>query len=170
MSIPQQGGGPVESRDDLVGYLAAGCRPREQWRIGTEHEKFGYRLADHAPLPYDGPCSINAMLAGLRDRFGWDPVEEQGRLIGLVRGRANISLEPGGQFELSGAPLATIHDTCNEVNMHLAEVRSVAQEIGAGFIGLGAAPTWTHDQMEMMPKGRYELMTRYMARVGTHGL
>ena len=170
MSIPQQGGGPVESKADLVEYLAAGCKPRENWRIGTEHEKFGYRVSDHAPLPYDGPCSVHAMLAGLRDRFGWDPVEERGHLIGLVRGGANVSLEPGGQFELSGAPLESIHDTCNEVNMHLAEVRSVAEEIGAGFIGLGAAPEWTHEQMEMMPKGRYDLMTRYMQRVGTHGL
>ena len=169
MSIPQAGGGPVESRDDLVRYLEAGCKPPERWRIGTEHEKFGYDLATHGPLPYDGPCSIRAMLEGLSQRFGWAPVSEAGNIIGLVKEGANISLEPGGQLELSGAPLETIHQTCDEVNAHLREVREIADEIGAGFIGLGAAPEWTHDRMPMMPKGRYRLMTDYMGRVGTHG-
>jgi len=169
MSIPQAGGSPVESRDDLVAWLQSGCKPSEAWRIGTEHEKFGYDLATLAPLPYDGPCSIRAMLTGLAERFGWKPVEEAGNIIGLVKDGANVSLEPGGQLELSGAPLETIHQTCDEVNEHLREVREVADAIGAGFIGLGAAPIWTHDQMPMMPKGRYRLMTDYMGRVGTHG-
>ena len=170
MSIPQQGGGaPVEGRDDLVRYLEAGCKPRDAWRIGTEHEKFGYDLATRKPLPYEGPCSIRAMLEGLRDAFGWAPVEEAGKLIGLSKGGANVSLEPGGQLELSGAPLETIHETCDEVNAHLAEVRAVADRIGAGFIGLGAAPDWSEADMDMMPKGRYRLMTRYMREVGTHG-
>ena len=169
MSIPQSGGGPIEHREQLAEYLAAGCKPASDWRIGTEHEKFGYRLADHLPLPYDGPCSIHAMLAGLRDRFGWAPVEEAGKLIGLQQDGANVSLEPGGQLELSGAPLRTVHQTCDEVNEHLREVKSIADDIGAGFIGLGAAPEWTADQMPVMPKGRYALMTRYMKLVGTHG-
>ncbi|RMH51966.1 MAG: glutamate--cysteine ligase [Alphaproteobacteria bacterium] len=170
MSIPQEGGGPIEHPSQLAGYLAEGCKPREAWRIGTEHEKFGFDLARHLPLPYDGPCSIRAMLEGLRDRFGWQEVREGGNLIGLRRDGANISLEPGGQLELSGAPLEDIHQTCTEVNAHLAEVRAVAEAIGAGFIGLGAAPEWTHEQMPRMPKGRYALMTRYMQRVGTHGI
>lgn len=170
MSIPQQGGGPIERREQLAEYLAAGCKPREAWRIGTEHEKFGYRLADHKPLTYEGPSGVRAMLEGLRDRFGWNPVLEGEHIIGLAKGGANVSLEPGGQLELSGAPLATIHGTCEEVNQHLAEVRSVAQEIGVGFIGLGAAPVWRHDDMSMMPKGRYGIMTRYMPKVGGHGL
>ena len=169
MSIPQQGGGPIESYDDLVGYLASGCKPKEDWRIGTEHEKFGYCRDTLKPLPYDGPRSIRAMLEGLRDRFGWAPLEEGGNIIGLTKDGANVSLEPGGQLELSGAPVETIHQTCDEVNDHLREVKEVADEIGAGFIGLGAAPVWTHDQMDMMPKGRYKLMTRYMGQVGTHG-
>ena len=169
MSIPQSGGGLIESRDQLAAYLASGCRPEAEWRIGTEHEKFGYRLADHLPLPYDGPCSIHAMLSGLRDRFGWHPVEEAGKLIGLEKDGANVSLEPGGQLELSGATLRSIHETCDEVNEHLREVKEVADAIGAGFIGLGAAPIWTHDQMPVMPKGRYALMTRYMGQVGTTG-
>ncbi len=169
MSIPQSGGGPVESRDDLVRYLETGCKAKALWRIGTEHEKFGYRLEDHAPLPYEGPCSIRAVLEGLRDRFGWAPIEEAGKLIGLAKDGANVSLEPGGQLELSGAPLETIHQTCDEVNTHLAEVHEVADAIGAGFIGLGAAPDWSEAEMPQMPKGRYKLMTRYMRSVGTHG-
>jgi glutamate--cysteine ligase len=169
MSIPQSGGGPVERPEQLAEYLAEGCKPKEDWRIGTEHEKFGYCRDTLNPLPYDGPRSIRAMLEGLRDRFGWAPVEEAGHIIGLVKDGANVSLEPGGQLELSGAPLQTIHETCDEVNEHLREVRSVADEIGVGFIGLGAAPHWTHGQMPVMPKGRYRLMTEYMGRVGTHG-
>ncbi|MCZ4259554.1 glutamate--cysteine ligase [Limimaricola sp. G21655-S1] len=169
MSIPQSGGGPIEHHSQLAEYLAKGCKPESDWRIGTEHEKFGYCRDSLKPLPYDGPRSIRAMLEGLRDRFGWSPVEEQGKLIGLERDGANISLEPGGQFELSGAPLETIHQTCDEVNSHLAEVKSVADEIGVGFIGLGAAPEWSEAEMPMMPKGRYRLMTDYMDRVGTHG-
>jgi glutamate--cysteine ligase len=169
MSIPQSGGGLIESRDELAAHLAEGCKPPEDWRIGTEHEKFGYRLADHLPLPYAGETSILAMLSGLRDRFGWAPVEEAGKLIGLQKDGANVSLEPGGQLELSGAPLRTIHETCDEVNEHLREVKTIADEIGAGFIGLGAAPEWTESQMPVMPKGRYALMTRYMREVGSHG-
>ncbi len=169
MSIPQSGGGPIENHSQLAGYLADGCKPPEDWRIGTEHEKFGYCRDTQLPLPYDGPRSIKAMLEGLRDRFGWAPILEQGNIIGLEKNGANVSLEPGGQLELSGAPLETIHQTCDEVNEHLREVKEVADGIGAGFIGLGAAPEWSEAQMPMMPKGRYRLMTDYMGRVGTHG-
>jgi len=169
MSIPQSGGGPVEDKSDLAAYLASGCKPAYQWRIGTEHEKFGYCRDSLKPLPYDGPRSVKAVLEGLRDRFGWHPVEEAGNLIGLEKDGANVSLEPGGQLELSGAPLETIHQTCDEVNEHLRQVREVAERIGVEFIGLGAAPIWRHEDMEMMPKGRYALMTDYMDRVGTMG-
>ncbi|PJN96616.1 glutamate--cysteine ligase, partial [Amaricoccus sp. HAR-UPW-R2A-40] len=165
----QSGGGPIERQEQLAEYLASGCKPEADWRIGTEHEKFGYDLANHLPLPYEGPCSIRAMLEGLRDRYGWAEVREAGALIGLVKDGANVSLEPGGQLELSGAPLETIHQTCDEANAHLREVRSIADEIGAGFMGLGAAPEWTEGQMPVMPKGRYGLMTSYMPRVGTTG-
>ncbi len=169
MSIPQSGGGPIESIEQLAEYLASGCKPKDDWRIGTEHEKFGYCRDTLKPLPYDGPRSIKAMLEGLRDAFGWTPVLEGENIIGLVKDGANVSLEPGGQLELSGAPLETIHQTCDEVNHHLREVQTVADRIGARFIGLGAAPIWTHEQMPVMPKGRYRLMTDYMDRVGTHG-
>ncbi len=169
MSIPQSGGGPIEHEDQLAEFLEAGCKPKEAWRIGTEHEKFGYCRDTLKPLPYEGGRSVKAMLEGLRDRFGWQGIEEGGYLIGLEKDGANISLEPGGQLELSGAPLETIHETCDEVNEHLREVQTVADGIGAGFIGLGAAPIWRHEDMPMMPKGRYKLMTPYMEKVGTHG-
>ena len=169
MSIPQTGGDPIERHEQLAQYLADGCKPETDWRIGTEHEKFGYCRDTLLPLPYDGPRSIRAMLEGLRDRFGWAPVHEADKLIGLQKDGANVSLEPGGQFELSGAPLQSIHQTCDEVNEHLREVKSVADDIGAGFIGLGAAPIWQHEDMPVMPKGRYGLMTPYMDTVGTHG-
>ena len=169
MSIPQSGGGPIEHHSQLAEYLADGCKPKEDWRIGTEHEKFGYCRDTMKPLPYEGERSIKAILEGLRDEFGWSPVLEGENIIGLEKDGANVSLEPGGQLELSGAPLETIHQTCDEVSTHLKEVRAVARRIGARFIGLGAAPEWSHEEMPMMPKGRYRLMTDYMGRVGTHG-
>ncbi len=169
MSIPQSGGGPIEHHDQLAEYLSDGCKPVEDWRIGTEHEKFGYCKDTLLPLPYEGDRSIRAMLEGLRDRHNWAPVVEGDKLIGLEKDGANVSLEPGGQLELSGAPVETIHETCDEVNVHLREVKEVADDIGVGFIGLGAAPVWTHDQMDLMPKGRYALMNDYMGRVGTMG-
>ncbi|OAN73230.1 glutamate--cysteine ligase [Rhodobacteraceae bacterium EhC02] len=169
MSIPQSGGGPIKHPSQLAEYLASGCKPKADWRIGTEHEKFGYCKDSLLPIPYEGPRSVRAVLEGLRDAHGWAPVEEAGKLIGLVKDGANVSLEPGGQLELSGAALDTIHETCDEVNQHLREVKDVADKVGVGFIGLGAAPIWTHDQMPQMPKGRYKLMTSYMDRVGTMG-
>ncbi|HSF63549.1 MAG TPA: glutamate--cysteine ligase [Paracoccaceae bacterium] len=169
MSIPQSGGGPIEHFGQLAEYMAAGCKPRADWRIGTEHEKFGFLTDTLAPLPYDGPRSIRAIMEALAARFGWTPVLEQGHIIGLTRAGANISLEPGGQFELSGAPLVSVHDTAAELDSHLAEVRAVTEGMGVGFMGIGAAPEWRHAQMPVMPKGRYRLMTDYMGRVGTHG-
>ncbi|MFZ5963493.1 glutamate--cysteine ligase [Thalassococcus sp. BH17M4-6] len=169
MSIPQSGGGPIEHHAQLAEYMAQGCKPREDWRIGTEHEKFGYCKDTLKALPYEGERSVRAVLEGLRDRHGWNPVEEGGQLTGLTKGLANVSLEPGGALELSGAPLETIHETCDEVNEHLREVKDVADRIGVGFIGLGAAPIWKHEDVGLMPKGRYKLMDAYMGRVGTMG-
>jgi glutamate--cysteine ligase len=169
MSIPQQGGGPIERHEQLAEYLADGCKPKADWRIGTEHEKFGFCRDTQKPIPYDGERSVKAVLEGLRDRFEWAPVMEGGNIIGLEKDGANVSLEPGGQLELSGAPLETIHQTCDEVNEHLRQVREVADIIGVDFIGLGAAPIWQHDDMPLMPKGRYKLMDGYMQKVGTMG-
>lgn len=169
MSIPQSGGGPIEHYSQMAEYLAEGCKPKADWRIGTEHEKFGYCRDTHAPIPYEGDRSVRAVLEGLRDRFNWEPVMEGGHIIGLVKDGANVSLEPGGQLELSGAPLESVHQTCDEVNDHLRQVREVADIIGVEFIGLGAAPIWSHDDMPLMPKGRYKLMDGYMQKVGTMG-
>ncbi|HEY3777530.1 MAG TPA: glutamate--cysteine ligase [Rhizomicrobium sp.] len=169
MSIPQHAGGPINSRDDLVRYLEAGAKPRAEWRIGTEHEKFVYDLATHKPLAYAGRPGIRALLEGMR-RFGWAPVLEGDNLIGLSQDGAGISLEPGGQFELSGAPLKSLHQTCAEVNTHQEQVREVGAEIGAGVLGLGFAPTWRLDEVDQMPKGRYAIMRRYMPQVGGYGL
>ncbi len=169
MSIPQSGGGPIERFEQLAEYMESGCKPKADWRMGTEHEKFGYLTDSLTPLPYDGPRSIRAIFEGLRDRFGWAPVMEQDNIIGLTRNGANISLEPGGQFELSGAPLLTVGETAAEFDDHMNEVRAVTDGLGIGFMGIGAAPDWSHEQMPVMPKGRYRLMTDYMGRVGTHG-
>jgi glutamate--cysteine ligase len=169
MSIPQSGGGPISSRADLVGFIAAGCKPRAEWRVGTEHEKFVYSLRDHKPLPYDGPCSIRALLQGMT-RFGWTPVLEGENIIGLSQDGATLSLEPGGQFELSGAAVQTIHQTCVEVNTHRNQVREVCAEIGAGCLGVGYAPSWKLAEVPMMPKGRYQIMRNYMPKVGGYGL
>lgn len=169
MSIPQSGGGPIESFDQLAGLLDSGCKPRAQWRIGAEHEKFGWLTDTRAPLPYAGDRSISAIFAALESRYGWEPVSEGGNVIGLTRNGANISLEPGGQFELSGAPLTSTVEVAAELQQHLDEVRAIAEPMGVRFMGIGAPPEWTHDQMPVMPKGRYRLMTDYMGRVGTHG-
>jgi glutamate--cysteine ligase len=169
MSIPQSGGGPIESFDQLAALMESGCKPREEWRIGAEHEKFGWLTDSRAPLPYAGDRSISAIFAALESRYGWEPLREGENVIGLTRNGANISLEPGGQFELSGAPLTSTVEVAAELQQHLDEVKSIAEPMGVKFMGIGAPPDWTHDQMPVMPKGRYRLMTDYMGRVGTHG-
>ncbi len=159
----------VTSRQQLVDFHASGSRPPEQWTIGTEHEKFGFRLDDLRPPTYDGPKGIEAMLRGLT-RFGWQPVEEHGNIIALLRDGASITLEPAGQLELSGAMLENIHQTCKETNAHLVEVKTVAAELGLGFLGMGFQPKWARADMPWMPKGRYKIMRDYMPRVGSLGL
>jgi glutamate--cysteine ligase len=163
---------PIEKLDELVGYLAAGCKPKDKWRIGTEHEKFPFYVDGNAPVPYGGERGIRAILEGMQQKLGWDPIIDAGRIIGLVEptGQGAISLEPGGQFELSGAPLETIHQTCREGNGHLAQVREIAEPLGIRFLGLGGSPKWTLAETPKMPKSRYEIMTRYMPKVGSKGL
>ena len=155
--------------DDQTAVLAGGCKPKDQWRIGAEHEKFGFVKADLRRPSYDEPSGIRAMLTGLQ-RFGWTPVEEGGHLIALERGGASVSLEPGGQFELSGAPLEDMHQICDETGRHLMEVKMVADEIGLGFLGLGFDPLWARADIPIMPKGRYDIMRAYMPKVGSLGL
>ena len=153
----------------LVDVMASGEKPPVDWRIGTEHEKFGFRLDDLRPPTFEGEQGIEALLKGLI-RFGWQPYEEHGQVIALSRDNASVTLEPAGQLELSGAPLETIHDTCKEVGGHLREVREVADELGLGFLGMGFQPKWRRDQMPWMPKGRYKIMRDYMPKVGKLGL
>jgi glutamate--cysteine ligase len=161
----------IENKAQLVAYFEAGNKPKSDWRIGTEHEKFAFLTDTLRPVPYDGARSIKALLEGMRDRFGWAGVYEGENIIALAdpQGMANISLEPGGQFELSGAPLNCVHDTCEEVHDHLKQVREVGDGLGIGFLGLGASPTWTRAETPIMPKGRYGIMAPYMDKVGTMG-
>ena len=159
----------IENKTELVSWFEAGSKPKSDWRIGTEHEKFGFLKEALKPLPYDGKASVRTMLEGLRDRFAWTPIEEAGHLIGLKKDGASVSLEPGGQFELSGAPLEHIHQTCNEVGDHLREVREIAEPLGIAFLGLGSSPLWSMDETPMMPKGRYKIMRAYMDKVGRLG-
>jgi len=170
MSSPSHTGDtPITHRDQLVDVLASGEKPRGDWRIGTEHEKFGFRLDDLRPPPFEGERGIEALLKGLT-RFGWDAVEEHGRTIALLKDGASVTLEPAGQLELSGAPLADIHETCREVGSHLREVKTVADELRLGFLGMGFQPKWRREDMPWMPKGRYRIMRDYMPKVGTLGL
>jgi glutamate--cysteine ligase len=162
----------LTTRDELVAWIAAGCRPASEFKIGTEHEKFPFRRADLSPVPYEGPDGIRALLEGMQALLGWEPIFDRDKIIGLydVTGGGAISLEPGGQFELSGAPLDNVHQTCSELHAHLAQVREVAEPLGIGFLGLGMSPKWTLEETPVMPKGRYGIMTRYMPKVGTRGL
>lgn len=163
---------PITSADQLTAVLEAGCKPKSSWRIGTEHEKFGFYLSDNSPIPYEGRQGIKAILDGMQHLLGWEPIMDAGNIIGLVDpvGGGAISLEPGGQFELSGAPLDNLHQTCTEVHAHLAQVREIALPLGIGFLGTGMSPKWSFDETPSMPKSRYKIMSNYMPKVGTLGL
>jgi glutamate--cysteine ligase len=167
---------PITDRGQLVAVLASGEKPKSDWRIGTEHEKFGFRLDPgsspgqaFAPPTFDGEHGIEALLTGLT-RFGWEAQQEHGRTIALLKDHASVTLEPAGQLELSGAPLENIHQTCIEVGSHLKEVKAVADELGLGFLGMGFQPKWRREDMPLMPKGRYRIMHDYMPKVGKLGL
>src|SRR5437870_3538368 len=163
---------PIETREELVAWLEAGSKPRSQFRLGTEHEKFVFTVEGHNPVSYEGRRGIRALLEGMQHLLGWEPIIEDGNIIGLfdVTGGGAISLEPGGQFELSGAPVETVHQTCSELMAHLAQVKEIARPLGIGFLGLGMTPNWSRNEIPMMPKGRYRIMTAYMPKVGRLGL
>ncbi|HEX9964052.1 MAG TPA: glutamate--cysteine ligase [Allosphingosinicella sp.] len=160
---------PIESRDDLLAPFVRGEKPQEKWRIGTEHEKFVYRRADHRAPSYEEPGGIRDLLSALTE-FGWQPVEEGGNVIALSGADGNVSLEPAGQLELSGAALENLHQTCAETGRHLAQVKTVGDRLGLGFLGLGMWPDKARDELPRMPKGRYAIMLRHMPRVGSLGL
>jgi len=163
---------PVESRDELVAWLEKGVKPEAAFLIGTEHEKIPFRTADRRPVPYEGPDGIRALLEGMRAATGWAPIMDGDAIIGLAdeRGGGAISLEPGGQFELSGAPLRSIHDTAAEFDAHLDLVRRIGRDLGIGFLALGLSPVWSRAETPVMPKARYKIMSAYMPKVGTMGL
>jgi len=164
----------VCSRDDLVAWIAAGEKPKDAWRIGTEHEKFVFYTETLTPVPYDGPRGIRSLMEHLMARYDWEPIWEGSHIIALKRPDGQpggtISLEPGGQFELSGAPLETLHETADETQEHLNQVLDVGEDLGIGFLGVGFSPKWTLAETPHMPKQRYEVMTRYMPTVGKRGL
>jgi glutamate--cysteine ligase len=168
---------PITSRDELVAWLEAGAKPPAQFRIGTEHEKIPFYKSGHSPVPYEGvpardQSGIRALLEGMQTRLGWAPVIDEPHIIGLydAKSGAGISLEPGGQFELSGAPLETIHQTDAELDAHFSVLKTVAEPLGIGFLALGMSPKWRRDEIPLMPKHRYAIMTKYMPKVGSHGL
>ena len=163
---------PIESRDQLVHWLEEGRKPPERFRVGTEHEKLPFTLTRHEPVPYAGPRGIRAVLEGTRDLLGWEPIMEGEAIIGLldVTGGGAITLEPGGQFELSGAPVETVHQTSSELIAHLVQLREVATPLSIGFLGIGMSPKWTRAETPVMPKGRYRIMANYMPKVGNLGL
>ncbi len=162
---------PIAGKDELVAYFAAGNKPPEKWRIGTEHEKLVFRLKDLTRPGYEGPDGIRALLEGLAARYDWQPITEHGKTVALTDDvGGSITLEPGGQFELSGAQLETIHDTCEEVHTHLDQVRTVCDDLGLGMVGVGFDPKWRREDIQWMPKGRYRIMRNYMPKVGNLGL
>jgi glutamate--cysteine ligase len=163
---------PVETRDDLVAWFEAGIKPKSEFHIGTEHEKFPFGVGDHRPIPYEGRRSIRALLEGIQHLLRWEPIMEAGNIIGLfdAAGGGAITLEPGGQFELAGAPVETVHQTASELAAHLAHLNKVAAPLGIGFLGLGMTPDWSRAEVPMMPKGRYRIMTGYMPKVGKLGI
>ena len=171
MAKPKTGDDPVvESIDQLAEHLASGAKPKGKWKIGTEHEKFVFCQTNLKPVPYEGETGIRAILEKLSEETGWDIVRENDLPIGLSGDGASVSLEPGGQFELSGAPLDNVHQTCDEVHTHLAAIKKVCDPMGVAFLGMGFAPTWTLDDTPRMPKPRYDLMRRYMPTKGSLGL
>jgi len=167
---PQSSGEPITDKAQLVEHLEAGCKPRATWRIGTEHEKFAFRRDDHKALPYEGEQGIGAILSGLVEQFGWSPVTEGDNVIALTKDACNVTLEPGGQFELSGAPLENLHQTCAEVHTHLHQVKQVMAPLGVGMMGLGFRPKCRREDISWMPKGRYRIMGAYMPKKGSLGL
>jgi glutamate--cysteine ligase len=162
---------PLTTRAELIDWFAAGEKPRERFAIGTEHEKIPFYRDDRSPVPYGGERGIRALLEGLAAETGWEPILDLGNIIGLSAEEGGaISIEPGGQFELSGAALPDVHATAAELATHLAATKRVADPLGIGFLTLGMSPKWRRDETPVMPKSRYKIMAGYMPKVGSLGL
>ena len=160
----------IETRRQLVEWFESGCKPKKDWAIGTEHEKFAFTREDLRPIPYEGDRGVKALLNALVARFDWEPIIENGNVIALTKDKCSVSLEPGGQIELSGAPLKNIHQTCGEVHTHLHEIREICSDLGVDMLGVGHQPKWQREDIPWMPKGRYKIMGDYMPKVGKLGL
>ena len=170
MCLPMKKALPIESKQNLIDYMASGNKPKSAWKVGTEHEKFGFHRANNQPLHYGEPGGIEDILKGLAEQFNWIPEYEGSDVIALQRDGCSITLEPGGQLELSGAPLSDVHQTCSETGLHLKEVKAVAEPLGTAFLGMGFQPIASREDIEFMPKGRYKIMSDYMPKVGSLGL
>jgi len=166
---PKAQGEPITSKAQLVEYFSSGSKPKSAWRIGTEHEKFVFDAKTLKPIPYEGPNGIGVILESLT-RYGWERIEENGKIIALTKDGCSVSLEPGGQFELSGAPVESIHQTCAEVGNHLSQVKAIGAELGVGFLGMGFRPKWPREDTPWMPRNRYQIMRDYMPKVGNLGI
>lgn len=157
-------------KQQMVDWIAAGEKPKDRWLIGTEHEKFLFNREDLRPLDYEGKGGIGEVLGEFERRYDWQPVREDGKVIALFKDGGSITLEPGGQLELSGAPLRHIGETCSEISTHLVECRAISDDLGFSMLAMGFNPKWGREDMVWMPKGRYGIMREYMPKVGNLGI
>ncbi|MEO1489007.1 MAG: glutamate-cysteine ligase family protein, partial [Pseudomonadota bacterium] len=172
MSTRETSGAPepiIGGMADLIAPMQRGEKPKSDWRIGTEHEKFVYHRSDRRAPSYDEDAGIRSILLSLKE-FGWEPIEENGNVIAMKGEDGTVSLEPAGQLELSGAPLTNLHETCAETGRHLEQVKAIGERLGVSYLGLGMWPDKTREELPVMPKGRYKIMMNHMPRVGSLGL
>ncbi|PCI51529.1 MAG: glutamate--cysteine ligase [Alphaproteobacteria bacterium] len=167
--MPKNNLRPIENKQQLIDYIASGSKPESAWTIGTEHEKFGFCVESLRPVPYEGARSIRSILVAMQD-YGWSPMKEGDVIIGLTKDGQSVTLEPGGQLELSGAMRKTLHETCGEVASHLKLAKAVSEKLGIGFLGTGFNPNTAREDVPIMPKGRYGIMLNYMPKKGSLGL
>ena len=153
--------------ESLVSVFSDGCKTKDKWSIGTEHEKFGFSNKNLKPIKFN---SIEKIFELLSENYNWEKVLENNKVISLKKNGSSITLEPGGQLELSGAPLKNLFQTCSEVNTHKDELNNVCKSLEINFMGIGVLPKWDLSNIEIMPKKRYEIMSKYMPKVGEHGL
>lgn len=161
---------PIEGKQQLIDYIASGSKPESEWTIGTEHEKFVFCVDSQKPVPYAGERSIKAILEAMQKEFDWEPIMEGEYIIGLKKDGQSVTLEPGGQLELSGAMLKTLHETCAESKSHLRQAQAVSEKLGINYIGMGFNANTKREDVPIMPKGRYNIMRKYMPTKGNLGL
>ena len=151
----------------LVKIFSEGCKEKIKWKIGTEHEKFGFKKKSLEPINFQ---DIQQIFLKLSNKYNWEKVFEDSNLIALKKNNASITLEPGGQIELSGAPMKNLFETCKEVNQHQSELDDICKSMEIDFLGMGLLPKWKLNKIKLMPKKRYKIMSEYMPQVGSKGL